>query len=268
MPGGASRGCPVGSSASTHRRAADDRPGDRDPLPLAPRQLGRPGGGPVPEPDRGPARRRPAAAARRAGSPAYSSPSATLPSTLWCSARKNCWNTNPIRDARSAASSRSVIRATSRPVTRTVPGSRLVQGAHQVQQRGLARPRRARRSRPAPRQPPPGSPRASARTGGCPGYTFDTFSSSSTGTAPGRPAGQVLAACAVVMTPAPRLAARASGPGHLHQPVGVIEDPGAAPAPSAACSPGRRPRRRTRPATGPPAPSPAPRARAGRAVRW
>ena len=32
--------------------------------------------------------------------PAYSSPSATLPSTLWCSARKNCWNTNPIRAAR------------------------------------------------------------------------------------------------------------------------------------------------------------------------
>ena len=26
-----------------------------------------------------------------------------MPSTLWCSARKNCWNTNPTRDARSAA---------------------------------------------------------------------------------------------------------------------------------------------------------------------
>ena len=75
--------------------------------------------------------------------PAYSSPSATLPSTLWCSARKNCWNTNPIRDARSADSCRSVIRATSIPVTRTVPAGGLVQGAHQVQQRGLARPRRA-----------------------------------------------------------------------------------------------------------------------------
>ena len=36
-----------------HRRAAGDRPGDRDPLPLAPRQLGRPGAGPVPEPDDG-----------------------------------------------------------------------------------------------------------------------------------------------------------------------------------------------------------------------
>ena len=98
--------------------------------------------GPVPEPD--PVQRvqrQPPPLARR--TPAYSSPSATLPSTLWCSARKNCWNTNPIRDARSAASSRSVIRATSRPVTRTVPAGRLVQGAHQVQQRGLARSRRA-----------------------------------------------------------------------------------------------------------------------------
>ena len=34
-----------------HRRAPGDRPGDRDPLPLAPRQLGGLGGGPVPEPD-------------------------------------------------------------------------------------------------------------------------------------------------------------------------------------------------------------------------
>jgi len=34
-----------------HRRTASDRPGDRDPLPLAPRQLGRPGGGPVRQPD-------------------------------------------------------------------------------------------------------------------------------------------------------------------------------------------------------------------------
>ena len=39
----------------------------------------------------------------------------------WCSARKNCWNTKPIRVARSAASSRSESRSTSRPVTRTCP---------------------------------------------------------------------------------------------------------------------------------------------------
>ena len=103
-----------------HRRTAGDRPGDRDPLPLAPRQLGRPGPGPVPQPDdsQGVCCQPPPLAAAH---PAYSNPSATLPSTLWCSARKNCWNTNPIRDARSAASSRSRIRATSKPVTPTTP---------------------------------------------------------------------------------------------------------------------------------------------------
>ena len=64
-----------------------------------------------------------AAASRRAASaaPAYSRPSATLSRTLWCSARKYCWNTNPIEAARSPASSRSDRPATSRPVTRTVP---------------------------------------------------------------------------------------------------------------------------------------------------
>jgi hypothetical protein len=34
-----------------HRRAADDRAGDRDPLPFSARQLCGPGGPPVPEPD-------------------------------------------------------------------------------------------------------------------------------------------------------------------------------------------------------------------------
>ena len=53
--------------------------------------------------------------------PAYSSPSATLSSTLACSARKNCWNTKPISDARSPASARSPSVATSSPVIRTVP---------------------------------------------------------------------------------------------------------------------------------------------------
>ena len=37
------------------------------------------------------------------------------------SSRKNCWNTKPIRRARSAASSRSDSAATSCPATRTVP---------------------------------------------------------------------------------------------------------------------------------------------------
>src|SRR5262245_7004257 len=57
----------------------------------------------------------------RAAAPAYSSPSATLSSTVACSARKNCWNTNPIRVDRTTARSRSASSATSSPVTRTRP---------------------------------------------------------------------------------------------------------------------------------------------------
>ena len=71
-----------------------------------------------------PARRSAAAACSRRLArltPAYSSASATLSSALWCSARKNCWNTNPIAVARSAATCRSLSAAASRPVTRTVP---------------------------------------------------------------------------------------------------------------------------------------------------
>ncbi len=44
---------PVGSSASTIGRWPDQGAGDRDPLPLPARQLGRPGVQPVGEPDRG-----------------------------------------------------------------------------------------------------------------------------------------------------------------------------------------------------------------------
>jgi hypothetical protein len=44
-----------------------------------------------------------------------------LSSTVWCSAKKYCWNTNPIDVARSAARSLSASVATSWPVTRTVP---------------------------------------------------------------------------------------------------------------------------------------------------
>ena len=144
------------------------RPGDRDPLPLTARQLGRPRVQLV-------RRARPGASACAAGrrrsaspAPAYSSPSATLSSAVACSARKNCWNTNPIEVARSPASCRSDRPSTSRPVTRTVPAGP-VQRAHQVQQRRLARPRRAD-------APPPARPAATAKltrrsaiTGGEPG---------------------------------------------------------------------------------------------------
>ena len=40
---------------------------------------------------------------------------------LWCSARKNCWNTKPILPARSAESSLSESCEMSKPVTRTMP---------------------------------------------------------------------------------------------------------------------------------------------------
>ena len=40
---------------------------------------------------------------------------------FWCSAKKYCWNTNPIEEARSPASSRSDSPATSSPATLTVP---------------------------------------------------------------------------------------------------------------------------------------------------
>ena len=136
--------------------------------------------------------------------PAYSSPSATLPSTLCCSARWNCWNTNPIRAARTAASSRSAIRATSRPVTRTVP----VLGVSSVPIRCSSV------DLPDPDGPtiavssPAITDRltsSSARTGGCPGYTFDTRSSCSTGT-PAGPSPRARIVPTAVTTPRPRAA--------------------------------------------------------------
>ena len=109
-----------------------DRPGDRHPLPLPAGQLGGPGRAACGPARPAPARR--AACSRRPArpTPAYSSPSATLSSTVWCSARKNCWNTNPIRPARSPASSRSLRLPTSSPATLTVPAVGMVQGAGQV----------------------------------------------------------------------------------------------------------------------------------------
>ena len=71
---------------------------------------------------------RPARAPRRArryrsptGTPAYSNPSATFSRTVACSARKNCWKTNPISRARSSDTSRSPSRAASTPLIRTTP---------------------------------------------------------------------------------------------------------------------------------------------------
>ena len=157
--------------------------------------------------------------------PAYSSPSVTLASTVWCSARKNCWNTNPIRAARSADSSRSVIAAASRPVMRTVPGGGLVQGADQVQQRGLARPGRAGHRH----QLPGGHRKAHPGPAPAPAVTRDTAWS------PGpAPAPAPHPACPSGPGPTARRSCRrhhdalpgGQRPGHLHQPGGVVEDPG------------------------------------------
>ncbi len=55
--------------------------------------------------------------------------------TLSCSARKNCWKTNPIRVARRAASSRSESRRNIEPGDPYAAAARPVKRAHQVQQR-------------------------------------------------------------------------------------------------------------------------------------
>jgi len=121
--------------------------------------------------------RRSAQAARSlrsgAGTPAYSSPSATLFSAFACSARKNCWNTNPMLAARSPASSRSPSLATSSPVTRTLPAegrsnvpircSRVVFPDPDGPRTATSSPARTARLTPV-----------SAVTGGALGYTFVT----------------------------------------------------------------------------------------------
>ena len=60
--------------------------------------------GPVRRARPGPARCGRASPPLAGATPAYSSPSATFSSAVACSARKNCWNTKPIRCARSPAS--------------------------------------------------------------------------------------------------------------------------------------------------------------------
>jgi hypothetical protein len=105
--------------------------------------------------------------------PAYSSLPATLPSALWYSARWNCWNTNPIRAARSPASSRSAIAAASRPVTPTVPLVGLSKVPIRCSSVDLPDP-----DGPATAISSPAATdrltRSSARTGGHPGYTLAT----------------------------------------------------------------------------------------------
>ncbi len=120
------------------RRVAGHRAGDGDPLAFAAGELVRAVREPVAEadPDQGRLgaplplllrqRRRRAGRRRRW-------PRASRPGARW-----NCWNTKPIRRARSADSCRSDSVATSWPSIRTVPAGRPVERADQVQHRGLA----------------------------------------------------------------------------------------------------------------------------------
>ena len=235
---------PVGSSASTtgggRRSPGRSRPA-AVPRPTAGSAGRRPGARARP----GPARQRPAAAARCGG------PRRTAARRPRCRARSGA------RRGRTAgtrtrsgtpaapASSRSVIRGRVQAGDAHGPGGRLVQGAHQVQQRGLARPRRAddRGQLPGGHRQAHLVQRPHRRR---PGYTFDTCSSSSTGAAPGRSrTGAALPPA--VMSPAPRRAARGSAPRSPAPARKRRRRSRSSPAHSAACSPGRRPPRRTRP---------------------
>src|ERR1700734_9191 len=174
-----------------HQRRGGRAParGPRPPPAPASRSPRDGGGGGAAARSPTPTRSSACAASRRRSArrrPAYSSPSATLASALWCSARKNCWNTNPILEARSAASPRSLIRAASRPVTRTVP----LVGRSRVPIRcsivDLPDPDGPTMAVSSPADTARLTP-ASARTGGDPGYTLVAWSSSSTGAGPARP---------------------------------------------------------------------------------
>src|SRR6266487_4186826 len=123
-------------------------------------------------------RRRDAALTR-----AYNSPSATLSIAVMCSARKNCWNTKPIRRARSQASSRSDIRATSRPVIRTVPESGRSSVPITCSSVDFPDPEGPATATSSPARTARSTP-ASATTGGWPGYVLVTAASSSTGPDP------------------------------------------------------------------------------------
>ncbi len=125
-----------------HRRRARYRPGDRDPLPLAPRQLGRPGGGPVRQPDPGQrvCRQPPPLAAADAG---VQQPVGHVAQHALVLGEEELLEHEP-------DPGRPQRRQLPVPHPRHVqagdayrPGRRPVQGAHQVQQRGLARPGRA-----------------------------------------------------------------------------------------------------------------------------
>ena len=125
-----------------HDRLGDDGPRDRDALLLAARHLHRPVVGAARQADlleRVPSRGRAARAGRGRGTAARSS---TLPNTVRCGIRWNCWNTKPMVSPRSRdrAASSSVPVSWPRDLDRAL--GRAVEHAEQAEHRRLARSRR------------------------------------------------------------------------------------------------------------------------------
>ena len=204
------------------RRRGPRWPGRSRPAAARRRTAGSAGRRPGARARPGPARRRPAAAARRGAPRRRAARRPRCPARVWCSARKNCWNTNPIREARSADSSRSRHPGHVQPGDPHRAAGRLVQGAHQVQQRGLARPGRADDRRPVPRPPPPGSPGRAPAPAAAPGTPSTPRPVPAPALRPARPAGQAVPSGhdAATTTRWPG----GQRPGHLHQAGGVVED--------------------------------------------
>ena len=130
---------PVGSSASSSGGRADHGTGDRHPLALAARELGRQVGAALVEPDvreRRPGAREPLRARRRtsgiSGTSTFSS--AVSPGIRWCS-----WKTTPTTSRRKLAGSSKV--GDGSPAHGDAAGVGTVEARDEVQQRALPRPR-------------------------------------------------------------------------------------------------------------------------------
>ena len=152
------------------------RPGDGDALALAAGQFGGTVAGPAGQADLGQRVGRGRGGAARAGIPRYSSPVATLSSAVSVGTRKNCWNTNPIRSARTPDSAWSGSPSTASPATRTLPAVGRP-GAGDGQHRRLARTGRPTIAVNSP-VPIVTLTDRSAATGGDPGCSLDTPMSS------------------------------------------------------------------------------------------
>ncbi len=125
-----------------HRRGTRHRAGDRDPLPFPSRQLARPVGSPVrqPHPVQGLQRQPPPPAAP---DPGIEQPVRHVAQHALVLGQMELLEHEP--DPPGPQRGQLPVRQRGRVQAGDAhcPGRRLVQGAHQVQQRGLARPRRA-----------------------------------------------------------------------------------------------------------------------------